>query len=280
MGIYDHTDYRQFIQEFYAERKAQNPRYSYAVFARHAGFKTKAAVHRIVSGKRNLSKDALFKMGQTMQLDGKAFAYFQHLVAYSHAKDVGEKAFFFHKLMESNPRSPAQRLREDGYEYFSKWWFSTLRELLPLIRFKGDYAMLGKLLRPAITGPQAKKAVSLLLRLNLVEKTRTGFRQTDRAITSGEDATALALRDFHRQNMDLAKEAIDTVPRPERHHSCLVVSISDSGLEILKKEIQACRQRLARLADEMEDPARVYHVNFQIFPTSEPLPAGAGKQAQ
>lgn len=269
MGIYDHTDYRQYLQEFYEERKARNPRYSYAVFARQAGFKTKAAMHRIVSGKRNLSKDALFKVGQAMQLDGKAFAYFQQLVAYSHAQDPGEKSFFFHKLMEGNPRSPAQRLREDGYEYFSRWWFSTLRELLPLIRFKGDYAALGKLLKPAITARQAKQAVDLLLRLGLVEKTRTGFRQTNRAITSGGDATALALRDFHRQNMDLAKEAIDSVPRPERHHSCLVVSVSQEGLEVLKKEIQACRQRLARLADEMADPTRIYHVNFQVFPTSE-----------
>lgn len=269
MGIYDHTDYRQYLQEYYDERKAQNPRFSYAVFARQAGFKTKAAMHRIVSGKRNLSKDALFKVGQAMQLDGKAFAYFQQLIAYSHARDPEEKSFFFHKLMESNPRSPAQRLREDGYEYFSRWWFSTLRELLPLIRFKGDYAMLGKMLKPAITGPQAKKAVELLVRLGLIEKTRTGFKQTNRAITSGGDATAIALRDFHRQNMDLAKDAIDTVPRPDRHHSCLVVSVSREGLEVLKKEIQACRQRLARLADEMADPTRIYHVNFQVFPTTE-----------
>lgn len=272
MGIYDHTDYRQYLQEFYAERKAQNPRYSYAVFARQAGFKTKAAMHRIVSGKRNLSKDALFKVAQAMQLDGKGFAYFQALVAYDHAKDPGEKSFFFQKLMEANPRSPAQRLREDGYEYFARWYFSTLRELLPLIRFKGDYGQLGSLLKPAITAAQARKAVELLLRLGLVEKTRTGFKQTSRAITSGGDATALALRDFHRQNMDLAKEAIDTVPRPERHHSSLVVSVSKEGLEVLKKEIQACRQRLARLADGMAAPDRIYHVNFQVFPTSESLP--------
>jgi uncharacterized protein (TIGR02147 family) len=276
MGLYDHTDYRQYLQEFFADRKAVNPRYSYAVFARQAGFKTKAAMHRIVSGKRNLSKDALFKVAQAMQMDGKAFAYFQTLVAYSHAKDPGEKSFFFRKILEANPRSPAQRLREDGYEYFARWYFSTLRELLPLIRFKGDYAALGRMLRPAISAAKARKAVELLLRLGLIEKSRTGFRATTQALTSGGDATALALRDFHRQNMDLAKEAIDTVPRPERHHSCLVVSVSAEGLEILKKEIQACRQRLARLADGMAGADRICHVNFQIFPTtgliSEPEP--------
>lgn len=278
MSIYDHTDYRQFLQEFYAQRKAQNPRYSYAVFARQAGFKSKAAIHRIISGDRDLSKQAIFKIGQAMQLDEKAFTHFQLLVAYCHATDPGEKSFHFHKIMEGNPRSPAQRMREDGYEYFARWYFSTLRELLPLIRFKDDYGLLGNMLTPPITAAQAKKAVGLLLRLGLVEKTRTGYKQTNRAITSGGDAQAMALRDFHRQNMDLAKEAIDSVPRPERHHSCLVVSVSAPGLEILKKEIQACRQRLARLADGMEKPGRVYHLNFQIFPTTRDLATGEASQ--
>jgi uncharacterized protein (TIGR02147 family) len=274
MSIYNHTDYRQYILEFYSEKKARNPSYSYAVFARQAGFKSRGSMHRIISGKRNLSKDTLFKIARAMQLDEKAFAFFQHLVAYSHAKDPGEKLFFFQKLMEANPRSPAQRVREDGFEFFSRWYFSTLREMLPLIRFKGDYAQLGKMLRPAISGVRAKKAVELLLRLNLIEKTRTGFRQTSRAITSGGEAQALALRDFHRKNMDLAKLAVDAFPLPERHHSCLVVSVSRPGLEIMRNEIHAFRRRLAKLADEMKSPSRVYHFNFQFYPTTQELEAG------
>jgi uncharacterized protein (TIGR02147 family) len=268
MNIYNHTDYRQFLQEYYADCKSRNPSYSYGVFARQAGFKSKGVIHRIVMGKRSLSKNALFKIAEAMKLDEKAFAYFQQLVAYSHAKDPREKSFFFHKLMEANPRSPARKIQEDSFEFFSQWYYSTLRELLPLIRFKDDYARLGKMLNPPISAAQVKKAVELLLRLGLIEKSKTGYRQNNRAITSGEEVQTMALRDFHSKNMELAKRSIDTVPRPERDLSCLVLSVSRPGLEVIKKEIQACRQRLAKLADEMDKPSRVYHVNFQIFPTT------------
>ncbi len=268
MTIYDHTDYRLFLQDYYSETKEHNPNFSYGVFARQAGFKSKGVLHRIVAGKRSLSKNNIFKIAQAMRLDDKAFAYFQQMVAYCNAEDPKEKAFFFHKLLEANPPSIAQRIREDHYEFFSKWYYSTLRELLPLIRFTGDFEQLGKLLNPPITGLQAKKAIALLIRMGLIEKTKVGYRQGNRAITSGEDVQAMALRDFHKKNMVLASRSIDTTPRNERDLSCLVVAVSKPGLEIVKKEIQVCRQRIARLTDEMGSASRVYHLNFQIYPTT------------
>ena len=185
MNIYDFTDYRQFLKAYYEESKAASRSFSYGMFARKAGLKSKGIVHRVVSGKRSLTKGMLFKIAQAMQLDDKAFAYFQHLVAYSQSKDAKEKAFFFHKLMEANPTNRAKRLHEDTHEFFTQWYYSTLRELLPLIRFKDDYAHLGKLLDPPISPKRTREAVALLLRLGLIERSKTGFRQSDRAVTSG-----------------------------------------------------------------------------------------------
>ena len=275
MSIYNHTDYRRFLQDYYAESKARNPGFSFGVFARQAGFKSKGVLHRIVMGKRGISKSALFRIGQAMRLDDRAFAYFQQLVAYCHAKDPKEKAFFLHKLVEANPSNAPRRIREDHYEFFSQWYYGTLRELLPLIRFKDDFQGLGKMLNPPVPAAKVKKAVALLLRMGLIEKTKSGYRQTDRAITSGEGVQAMALRDFHKKNLVLASRSIDSVPRPERDLSCLVVSVSEAGLETVKKEIEACRRRIARLADGMDKASRVYHVNFQVFPTTEDFPAEA-----
>ncbi len=268
MGIYDHTDYRTYLREFYEEHKSLNPRFSYQAFARWAGFKGKSAVHRIMLGKRDISKHAVYSIGKAMRLDEKAFLYFQHMVAYAHAKDPAEKRFYLHALLGSNPRMSMHEVDEDAYEFFSQWFCSTLRELLPLLPFKDDFASLGKLLNPPITADQAKYAVQLLLRLGLVEKTRTGYCQKDRAIASGSEAKGLALRDFHEQNMDLAKRAVRSFSSQERDFSCLVVAVPDSGLDLLKQEIRACREKIARLADEMEGASRVYHVNFQVFPTA------------
>ena len=277
INIYEYTDYRQYLQDYYAERKAKNPTFSYEVFARKAGFKSKGFLHHILSGKRNLSKNAMFSIASAMQLDEKAFSFFQTMVTFNQAKNPAEKAFFFKKLMEGSPKSAAKQLQEDSYEFYSQWYYNTIRELITLIRFKEDYAFLGSLLNPPISASQAKKAVHLLLQLGLVEKTRTGYRPSHKAITTGDEAQALATRDFHGQNMELATQAMDTSDQADRDLSCLIVALPESGFEVLKTEIQAFRKRLMRMADAMTDPNRVYHINFQFFPTSKVM---ANKEAR
>ncbi len=271
--VFDYTDYRRFLQDHYAERKANNPTFSYEVFARKAGFKSKGFIHHILSGKRNLSKNAMFAIGTAIQLDEKAFTYFQTMVTYNQAKSPAEKAFFFKKLMEASPKSIAKQLQEESYEFYSQWYNNTIRELISLIRFKEDYAFLGNLLNPPISALQAKKAVQLLLQLGLVEKTRTGYRQSHTAITTGDEAQAVATRDFHYQNMELATQAVDTSCQAERDLSCLIVALPTSGFEVLKTEIQTFRKRLMRMADSMTEPNRVYHINFQLFPTTKVMPS-------
>ncbi len=274
LNIFDYLDYRRFLQDFYAKRKEENPAFSYENFARKAGLKSKGMVHDILTGKRQLSKDSLFKVADALVLDEKSLTYFELLVGYGQAKSLKEKSFFFRKLKDQSPRTRIRKIRDDCYEFYSQWYYNTLRELLPLIRFTGNHESLGALLNPPVSAVQARKAVELLLRLGLLEKTRTGFRQVDRLITSGEDVEEMALRDFHLQNMALAAESIDKVPRAERDHSCLIVGFSKGGFETLKTEIQSFRKRVLKMSEEDPKPTRVFHVNFLVFPTTKELPAG------
>lgn len=272
-NIYEYLDYRKYLQDWYAEHKTRVPTFSYENFARKAGFKSKGYLHHILSGRRNLTKSAVFKIGEAIVLDAKAFAFFQHLVGYGQAKTGAEKSFFFKQLMESSPRSPARVLREDHYEFYSRWYYNTIRELIGLIRFKEDYDQLGALLNPPIPAAEARKAVQLLLRLGLIEKTRTGYRQANQAVTTGNETLAMAVRDFHKQNLSLADRAVDAVAPEDRDLSCLILSLPAAGFQEIKGEIQGFRKRLMKLADGMTDPTRVYHVNFQFYPTSGPLEA-------
>jgi uncharacterized protein (TIGR02147 family) len=276
--IFEYLDYRRYLQDFYAGRKAENPSFSYENFARKAGLKSKGMLHDILTGKRALSKDSLFKIGEAMGLDEKALAYFEDLVAYGQAKTLKEKSFFFRRLKEKSPRTRIQKIRDDCYEFYSQWYNNTLRELLPLIRFKGDFEALGGMLNPPIPAAQARKALDLLIRLGLLEKTRSGFRQNDRLITSGEDVEAMALRDFHMQNMSLAADSIDKVPRAERDHSCLIVAFSQPGFEAVKGEIQAFRKKILKMSEEDVKPNRIFHVNFLVFPTTRELQSGEVSQ--
>jgi hypothetical protein len=52
----------------------------------------------------------------------------------------------------------------------------------------------------------------------------------------------------------------------------LVVRLSDNGFQVLKKEIQGFRKRLLELTESDTNFKRVYHISFQMYPTTQEIP--------
>jgi len=61
-NIYDYVNYRDFLRDFYREKKTENPSFSYQQFARSAGFGSKSFLPHVIEGKKNLSDDSLFRL--------------------------------------------------------------------------------------------------------------------------------------------------------------------------------------------------------------------------
>ncbi|MBF0431276.1 MAG: TIGR02147 family protein [Fibrobacteria bacterium] len=268
-NIFNYLDYRKFLKDYYLEKKSENKAFSYQFFANKAGIKTKSLIHHIMDGKRKITRDIAFKLGQAMELNEKSFSYWEELIAFNHATTNREKNHYFKRLASYNKRSNAKLLLKEQYEYFSKWYYNTIRELIPFVDFHNDFKRLAHMLKPAITPTQARQAITALLKLGMIQKTANGYRQTDQAVTSGDEVHSLAIENFHLKSRDLAAKSIDTIPGNERDISCLVVGLSEKTFSDIKKEIQAFRKKIITLADSTENPSRVYHINFDMFPTSE-----------
>jgi len=126
------------------------------------------------------------------------------------------------------------------------------------------------MLKPQITPKQARDSVNLLLSLDFIEKEDNGmYRQTNKAITTGDEVSSLAVQNFHVQNLLLAADEISNCPPEERDMSALVVGLSEKGFKILKEEIKQFRKKLVEIVHQDESAERVYHINFQMLPTSE-----------
>jgi uncharacterized protein (TIGR02147 family) len=266
--VFSYLNYRDFLRDYYLEEKAKNPSFSYQFFANKAGFKSKSFLKLVIDGRKNLTVESLAKMAQAMKLREKSFSYFEDLVAFNQATSLQVRNALFEKLAAYNPRNPARLILQDQYEFYSKWYHNSIRELVAWYDFNENYEALGKQLKPAISARQAHQSVKLLLKLGLIEKKGKGYVQTDKVITTGDEVQSLAVENFHLQNLMLAGESIDTVPGSERDISSLVLGLSRRGYREIKSEIQALRKRLLKIAEADTKPDQVYHVNFQLFPTS------------
>ncbi len=90
-------------------------------------------------------------------------------------------------------------------------------------------------------------------------------------ITTGNEVRSLAVQSFHQQNLFLAGQSIETVAAADREISCLILGLSSSGIQKIKAEIQKFQEKLMEIAGSEKNVERVYHCNFQFFPTSEPI---------
>jgi|WetSurMetagenome_2_1015567.scaffolds.fasta_scaffold30548_2 uncharacterized protein (TIGR02147 family) len=267
--LFDYLNYRCFLKDYFKEQKVKNPYYSYKYIANKAGLKSKSFIHEVVAGKKNLSKTSLFALGKALDLNAKAFAYFENLVAFNQAENDEQKNHFFKKLMEHNKRTVSRLISKDQYDYFSGWHHSTIRELIGMFDVKDDYALLGQLLRPSISSREARESVELLERLGLIHKTGNRFRITHKSITTGDEVTSIAIKNFHAQNLNIAVSALYNCPADERDISAIVGGLSLEGFTAIKCEIQLFRKKLMEIMDRDKNKRKVYVINFQIFPTSE-----------
>jgi len=266
--VFDYLDHREFLKDYYTEQKVLRPSFSFQIFAKKAGFKSKSFLPHVIEGKRDLSPESIFKIATALKLESKSFSYFEDLVRFNQAKTTEQKSHFFFKLSSYKKAAKARFIQETQYEYLSNWYHSTLRELITVVDFKGDYSRLGGMLNPPISAKMARDSVQLITKLGLIKKVGMRYFQTNRAITTGDEVRSLTVEKFHKQNLNLATESLSNVSNQERDISCMIVGLSRSGFDTVKTRIQKFRKEIADIVENDGRAESVYHINFQLFPTS------------
>jgi uncharacterized protein (TIGR02147 family) len=267
ISVFDYTDYRKLLKELYEERKKEQAFFSYRYMGQKVGFKSAGFFTNIIQGKRNISPDIIFKFAELFKFTKRETEYFETLVLYDQAKQHAQKKFYYEKIL-SMAKSKVKELVADQYEYFDKWYYVAVRELLNFYPFKGNYQELGKMLRPSITPSEAKKAVDLLERLGLIQKDSDGiYKLSDKTVTTGVNGPLVAIHNFQQTTLDMAKQAIDRFARNERSISTLTLSLSSQTYKTIEEKLMAFENEVMELIKGDQNKIdRVYQFNFQIYP--------------
>jgi uncharacterized protein (TIGR02147 family) len=267
--VFSYTSYARFMRDFYAEKKKANPKYSYGMLSQRVGLKSRSNLIEIANGKVPLSRLRVFQVARAMDLGGKECEYFVSLVHFNNANSLKEKEFHLAKMGELAGISAGRILGEAQYAYFSEWYHPAIRELACMPAFQGDFAALGRSLRPPISAKEARESVDLLIRLGLLRKTaQSRFAQADGAVQTADELTSYLILRYQKEGIRLAESALESVVPEDRDFSTLTAGVSRDCFLAIKKEIQAFRRHLSKLIDKDKEPDRVYQVNLQLFPLS------------
>ncbi|MBN1130894.1 MAG: TIGR02147 family protein [Chitinispirillaceae bacterium] len=277
LSVFDYTDYRRYLADFYKEQKLATKAFSYRYFAKKAGINSVGLYKDVVEGRQNLGRALIFKFSAAMRHTKKEAEYFENLVFFNEAATVDERTLFFERMM-SCQGSKARLVETTKYEYYQKWYYSAIRALISIGRFgdsEADCRTIAATLNPRIRPEEAKKALAILERLGFIEKNRDGaFVLTSSAITTGPlkpeaSMTALKVISFQKEMTALANGSLDRFGVENVNLSTLTLGISAATMTAIKEELAAVRNKIATLAEQEREPDRVFQLNMQFFPLSD-----------
>ncbi len=277
VDVFRYRDYREFLAAFYAHGKAAG--LSYRGFARAAGLGAPNYLKLVIEGKRNLSSAMAERFARACRLNPEATEYFKLLVAFDHAVDDGERNELHERLSRFARFRSSQRLDLAQKEYHSSWFIPALRELVTCPGFQEDAAWIAAQLEPNITEKEAAHGLDVLQCLGLLERDQSGkLVQVTRAVTTGQQASGLYIRNYHAELMQRAVHAMHHLPPDERYISALTLSASTATTAEVRRRVIQFRQELIALCDADPQPSRVVQLNLQLFPLSRPILAPPGAE--
>ena len=268
-NIFSYTDYRSFITAWYDERKRARPKITYQIIADALGFNSSAHVVMILKNKANLSEDRAVLLAELMGLNKKETRYFLQMVNYNQNRSIDGKKRSLRKMVRLNQNGTVL-LKPDQYEYYQKWYYAAVYDILSFYPFSGDFGKLAKMVEPTITRREAAKAVALLERLRFIRKKKDGSYTCEYpGISAYAEGRNLALSSYAEAMMGQAREALYNQPGDERSISWAGFSMSKETFEKVREEIRDLRKRIVAMARADKTPDRAYHLNMQIFPVSK-----------
>jgi uncharacterized protein (TIGR02147 family) len=268
--IFEYTDYRMYLGDYYTAAKANTKAFSYRYFSRKAGYSSPNFLKLVIEGKRNVSSDSIDRFAKALKMTSAERRFFRDLVDFCQAETVEEKNKAFDRVAASRRFRKARRLERAFFLYLSRWFYVAIRELAASPEFTTDPKWIAEQLVPNIKPAQAQEALDALLELGLLVQEEDGrISRGETSVTTGHEVRALGVKNYHRQMLQRAAESMKLVKQKHRDVSALTVCISPSAVEEFKERIHGFREGMLDLGDRDENPTAVYQLNIQFFPLSK-----------
>lgn len=270
-SVFRFLDAREFLRRAYESEKAANPAFSHRHIARVLRARSSSFFRDVLNGRIRIHPSRAAAFARLFRLEGRAAEYFATLVLYNQAEEEKERAAQLERLMAIAPAGNRTLIDALQLEYFQKWHYAAVRELLALGSF-ADPGKIAALLDPALTPEEASEALRLLARLKLIRRNARGaYEKADRVLSSGTRHPERVLPAI-RDNLHLALRALDVHPPKARPFSYLTLSLSEKSLAQIRERLHGLRGEILDIVGRDESVDRLYQLNFQLFPLSRPVP--------
>ncbi|MDA8141568.1 MAG: TIGR02147 family protein [Desulfobacteraceae bacterium] len=268
--IFDYHDYRRFLKDSFDYAKNNNGKFSFRYFAQRAGFNSGSFLKLVIDGKRNLTNESISKISKGFKLNKQEHDYFENLVFMNQASTHEIRNHYYKQMLSMKGYTKVNHIAKASYDYFSKWYYPAIREIVTFGNRKYTPEKIAGLLKPSISEKQAQEALDHLLMLGLIQKDQDGYwEQCDQHISTGKEVQSFIVAQYHREMLQLASDSIERFSSQERDITALTFSMDAKRMDELKQLIASFRDKIRSSFLENGYVNQVLQLNIQLYPLSK-----------
>lgn len=278
-SVFEYSDYRIYLRDFYEFQKQKQASYSFRVFARKAKLSSPNYLKLVMDGVRPITKKTLPRFVEGLGLmDGQA-EYFKALVSFQEGVEPKEKAYWIEQMVLIRTQSLRKSVEIDHKrsQILRSWRHWAVRELVTLKEFKEEGTWMSSRLKGKVTAQEAIESLNLLLELEFLKRKNGKLVLSDPLISTKDEISSLLLKNLHRQFLSLAEQSLFSDPLSEREFSGLTIALPLSKVSLFKEEIKNFRKNLNKIFTKEDENDEVYQLSIGFFPLTQSVHGGTEK---
>lgn len=261
----EYQDYQTFLRDLFNSKVSQR-NLSLRSFARIAGM-SHSYLSRVMNSQKTLSIGAASKISQILDLSPEEEAHLMRLVARDQLSESSRSGQVLRARIIKAKRSTKSVISQDSFKAVAEWHHFAILALINTKDFKGTGRWIGE--RLGIPHESAKESFDRLIKLGFIKKENGKyFALNEGDISTPHDVPSQAVRENHRQHLQIASMALTTQSTEE-------IEFQNASIPILKSDIPKAKKRLRLFMDQFirdleKNPGEeVYQINLQFYGLSK-----------
>lgn len=269
--VFDYSNHREFLKDALAARKASDASFTHRYLCAQLGLRTSNFILLVIQGKRDLSSELAQRVALFFGLQDLEAEYFLWMVLFSQSNTTLEKENFWKQMLSCRSRSQTARIQESQYEYYSRWFNPVLRELVAIPGIKWDARTLSATLKPKVPAVQVRHSLELLERLGMIRREGDSWVKSAPFVATAPEVQSVAVLQYHREIIQLAKESLERDPGHERNFTALTLEMNAQEYQLVVDMLTRFRKDALGVCGSTGPVDRVYQLNLQLFPVTNTL---------
>jgi len=249
------------LRKHFDEFKKMNNGFSVRSFASLLGINA-GRLSQYFNGKRFLSQEIGERIADALELSLEEKNEFLYDIEIE--KTERDKAFALEKekILKNLSADSYVQLTASDFELVSSWYYFPLLSLIGCDHFVSDSHWIADEI--GITVSEAEQAITMLLKLGVVEEKNQQLRKTYNNLRTSTEIPNDFIKKYHKTSILNSLDSLE-LPVEERDFSSISMGIDPKKIKEAKKKIVSFRRELCAFLESGEKK-EVYMMNIQLTP--------------